>query len=249
MKVGNYEVPDNRLIPNAIADAKKIYDVVKTGQIRTGEIGKVFGYKDYATGIFYRRLNSMISYGLLEKIGSKSYHVTDLGMNLCYPDPAKEQVLKNKAILSVSLWNELLEKCGKVPPNNNFWIQLKNIAKAEPNEAQKIENQIKKWYMKDISIVTLDSLGHPILENVENISNNTQDQHLSQSSSQGKQESRTDVETISFDKYEVTLPKGDLLKEWEKLKKYMDIKLEDYKYEEPVAEEELTPITEEPQEE
>ena len=88
-----------------------------------------------------------------------------------------------------------------------------------------------------------------ILENVENISNNTQDQHLSQSSSQGKQESRTDMETISFDKYEVTLPKGDLLKEWEKLKKYMDIKLEDYKYEEPVAEEELTPITEEPQEE
>ncbi len=66
MKVGNYEVPDNRLIPNAIADAKKIYDVVKTGQIRTGEIGKVFGYKDYATGIFYRRLNSMISYGLLD---------------------------------------------------------------------------------------------------------------------------------------------------------------------------------------
>ena len=58
------------------------------------------------------------------------------------------------------------------------------------------------------------------------------------------------METISFDKYEVTLPKGDLSKEWNKLKKYMDIKLEDYKYEEPVVEEEkLVPITEEPQEE
>ncbi len=41
------------------------------------------------------------------------------------------------------------------------------------------------------------------------------------------------METIAFDKYQIVLPKGDLQKEWDKLKKYMDIKLEDYKYEEP----------------
>ena len=33
------------------------------------------------------------------------------------------------------------------------------------------------------------------------------------------------MEKISFDKYEVILPKGDLSKEWETLKKYMDISL------------------------
>ena len=56
------------------------------------------------------------------------------------------------------------------------------------------------------------------------------------------------METISFDKYEVTLPKGDLSKEWNKLKKYMDIKLEDYKYEEPVKElEKVKNIEDEPE--
>ena len=57
-----------------------------------------------------------------------------------------------------------------------------------------------------------------------------------------------DVEILSFDKYQIALPKGDLKKEWEKLKKYMDIKLEDYKYEEPVKElEKVKNIEEEPE--
>ena len=41
------------------------------------------------------------------------------------------------------------------------------------------------------------------------------------------------MEVLSFDRYQIVLPKGDLRKEWEKLKKYMDIKLEDYEYKEP----------------
>lgn len=34
MKVGSYEIPEHRLVPNVIADAKKIYDIVKTGQTK-----------------------------------------------------------------------------------------------------------------------------------------------------------------------------------------------------------------------
>lgn len=56
-----------------------------------------------------------------------------------------------------------------------------------------------------------------------------------------------DVEILSFDKYQVLLPKGDLKKEWDKLKKYMDIKLEDYKYEEIKSELEKVENIEEPQ--
>ena len=237
MKVGSYEIPDSRLVPSAIADAKKIYDVIKTGQIKTSEIGKVFGYKNYATGVFYRRLNSMVGYGLIKKISSTSYQITDLGTGLCYPDPAKEQVLKNRAVLNVELWSKLLEKCGKDLPSNNFWIQLQNIAKMEPQEAQKMESQIKKWYVDDIALVTLDPLGHPIIDDGTNNSNPPEQKpdgkDLRLGSPQIKPEVDEDMETISFDRYQVSLPKGDLKKEWNKLKKYMDIKLEDYEYKEP----------------
>ena len=37
------------------------------------------------------------------------------------------------------------------------------------------------------------------------------------------------MQTITFDEYEVSLPKGDLKEEWEILKSYMDIKLKNYK--------------------
>ena len=43
-----------------------------------------------------------------------------------------------------------------------------------------------------------------------------------------------DMETITFDKCVIEYPKGDLSKAWKKLERYMDIMLEDYKYEESV---------------
>jgi hypothetical protein len=44
-----------------------------------------------------------------------------------------------------------------------------------------------------------------------------------------------DVQIIRFDKYQVVLPKGNLIKEWETLQEYMKVKLKNYKYEEPNA--------------
>lgn len=156
------------------------------------KIGTVFGYKQYSTGIFYRILGSMVAYGLLEKSGGVEYRVTELGTALCFPDPEKETSLKNKAILNVKLWNELFKKHGKNIPKENFQIQLKNIAKVEPKEAQKIENKIKKWYIDDVSLVTLDPLGHPIMDDSvsENSLVDTQDQHLSQTVTQDNNMSR-----------------------------------------------------------
>lgn len=241
MKIGNYEVPEIRLIPNAVSDVKKIYDVIKNGQIETKEIGNVFGYKDYATGVFYRRLNALLSYGLLERLGSSTYKVTELGSGLSYPEPEKENIVRNKAILFVSLWNELFKKFGKNPPLDTFWIQLKNITSIEPPEAQKLQNQIRKWYMDDISLLTLDPLGHPITDNAAYEDKIVKEEKLgvnSVSSSNQIQPQFTPprpvgdpstYELIQFDKVTLSLPKKDLRKHYEKLQKYMKIYLEDYK--------------------
>lgn len=166
MRLGTYEIPEVRLVPNAIADVKKIYDIVKTESIGTKEIGTVFGYKQHSTGIFYRRLTSMLAYGLLSQLSRSTYKVSEVGIALCYPEPEKESLYKNKAILNVGLWNEIFKKFGKNPPLDNFWIQLKNITGIEPVEAQKMQSQIRKWYLDDISLLTLDPLGHPIMDGI-----------------------------------------------------------------------------------
>src|SRR3989344_1009911 len=117
MQIGSYEVPENRLVPNAIADTKKLFDSVKHDSITTKDMGGIFAYKNYTTGIFYRRLNSMISYGLLEQVGRGSFRISVLGEGLSYPEnDQKEKELKTKAILNVPLWNEIYKKHGRMPP-------------------------------------------------------------------------------------------------------------------------------------
>lgn len=262
MKVGSFEIPDHRLIPKAVADTKKIYDVVKTGGIKTSEIGEVFEYRTYATGVFYSRLNAMISYGLLQKIRSTSYQVTDLGMELCYPDPDKQATLINKAVLNVELWKKFFDQFKKNPPNTNFWIQIKNFTSIDPKEAQKIESKVKKRYMEDISLVTLDQLERPILDMEPLSEKNQNTEHLRSSQPQADQSSQqvfvppitktSENELIQFGKAALSLPKKDLKKQWNKLQKYMEIYLEDYEEleqsKELVAEEVREPITSEDQE-
>ncbi len=68
---------------------------------------------------------------------------------------------------------------GKKLPNDKLWVDLKNIANIEPDAAQKAEVQIRKWYNEDISNVQ---------EGID--SNNSQDQHLTQSSAQNNQMSQ-----------------------------------------------------------
>ena len=236
MQLGSFYVPDMRLISNAIPDTKKIYDVVKKGQIETKEIGSVFKYKNYNTGVFYRRLNSMVEYGLIEQLGRSSYRITDLGEELAYPDPQKEDALKTKSVLHVALWNEIFKKYGKDPPTDTFWIQLRNITNIDPKEAQKIQSQIRKWYVDDIALVKLDELGHPILD----ISNDTTQSQKGESlrSSHGNskplQQQLTPLQIsednviIPFGKASLSLPKKDLKKQWERLQKHMELYLEDY---------------------
>lgn len=247
MMFGSYDVPEIRLVPNSIADVKKVYDIVKTEHIGTKEIGNVFGYKQHSTGIFYRRLTSMTSYGLLTQMSRSSYKVSDLGIALCYPEPEKEAMFKNQAILNVKLWNEIFKKFGKNPPTENFWIQLKNITGIEPVEAQKIQSQIRKWYIDDISLLTLDPLGHPLADESTQgqvdtqskplISISTNNSQMSQQLVQPKSAPNNSVthELIQFGEVSLSLPKKDLRKQWGKLQKYMEIYLEDYQEEQEIS--------------
>lgn len=220
MKLGSFEVPEKRFVPDAIADIKKIYDAVKSDEIASKDLSVMLGYKHPTATPFYMRLNSMVAYGLLE--GRGTFRVSNLGKSLAYPENEKqEKIMKSKAILNVSLWKELYQKFGKSPPADNFWVQIKNITGIEPQEAQGVEKQIRKWYIDDIMYISEDVLQ----------SSESKTEGLTQNEPNSKPTSQQNMQTIYFDKYQISLPKGDLVKEWEKLKKYMEIKLEDYKSE------------------
>ncbi|MCJ8306741.1 MAG: hypothetical protein HRU07_06805 [Nitrosopumilus sp.] len=243
MKLGDYEIPEIRLMPNAITVLDEIYSVKQRNKVLSKDLAIHLGFKYGTESYFYRKLKTLLSYGLLE--GKGSYQVSELGESLLQPRTDKiKEIAKTKAILNVELWKAIKEKVGKIPREGNFWSVLVDITKVDPNTAKKEQAKILKWYLEDIELISED-----LIESELNIDNSTKDQHLSQGSPQRKQEPRTDVETIFFDKYEVTLPKGNLSEEWEILKSYMDIKLKNYKYEELIEEEKLTPITENPQEE
>jgi len=227
MQIGSFKVPQIRLDALLNIDLKKIYDSVKTEQIQSKDMSTLLGYKHGTEPTLFKKINSMLAYGILE--GRGIYNITKLGEGLLFPESDEtEQELKAKAFFNVTLWKKLFEIYQKSPPKDGLWVQIKNIAEIDPASAKKYENRVYSWYMEDVSGIAED------IVNIEETNvHKTSSTTLRSSSTRDKHRSRTDVETISFDKYEVTLPKGDLSKEWEKLKKYMDIKLEDYQYEEP----------------
>ena len=241
MKLGSFEVPEKRLIPYASSDIKIIYDNIQNEPTKSMDIASLLGYKHATASPYYLRLKALTAYGLLE--GRSKYKVSELGKKFAYSE-SDEQLheVKTNAVLNVALWKAIYDKYKKLPPKENFWVQLKNITGIEPKKARAVEPQILKWYMDDIAHVSDDLV--LIKEESDQPS-----EGIRSSSPKEKPEVDEDMETISFDKYTIKLPKGDLSKDWEKLKQYMDIKLKDYKYEEPVEEEKFTPITEEPQEE
>ncbi len=228
MQLGSYEIPERRLVPNSISDLKLIYENNKTGEIKSSDISTLFGYKHPTATPFYHRLNSLVSFGLLE--GRGKFRITSLGKDLLFPENDEhDKVSKTNAIFHVPLWKTLYAKYKKNLPSENLWVQLKNITGVQPDESQKAESEIRKWYNEDIAHVSEEPLGL-----------GSQSKGLSSTTTQSNQMSQqmaqlNDVQVISFDKYQVSLPKGDLTKEWEKLKKYMEVKLEDYEYQEQEA--------------
>jgi hypothetical protein len=243
LKIGNYEIPDIRL-SEAIQDVKKIFDKVKNTQDLTHytDIAVMLDYKSKIGGAFYRRLNSLTLFGLLE--GRAKYRVTELGENISYPiDEANKNELTSKAFLSVPLWNKIYSKHGK-QLSDNVWFDIKNITGISAPEAQAVEKDVRKWYLEDVVFVVEkpnskneDSTSITLLEennskpNFEDykVGGNINKENFKSNNYQNNFNiNETTLEKIPFGKdIIIYLPKGNILKAWEKAQKYMKLYLED----------------------
>jgi len=225
MILGKYSIPESRLIPSVMEDIRKVYDATKKEPISAVDMSKLLGYKTHTTSAFYRRLKAMQDYGLIE--GRGKFTLTSLCQKLLFPEsPEQEKNAKQEAILHVSLWSELFDRVKKDPKPDSFWIQLKNITGIDASEAQKNQDQIRKWYLEDMSLVS-DYAETTSTQSEELRSLKPENMQMSQ-----QMVTLPDSEIIQFDKVVLTLPKKDLKKQWEKLQKYMKIYLEDYEFEE-----------------
>ena len=247
MKIGNYEIPDIRL-SEAIQDVKKIFDKVKNTQDLTHytDIAVMLDYRSKIGGAFYRRLNSLTLFGLLE--GRAKYRVTELGENISYPiDELNKNELTTKAFLSVPLWNKIYSKHGK-QLSDNVWFDIKNITGISAPEAQAVEKDLRKWYLEDVVFVVEkpiskneDSTSITLLEennskpNFEDYkvgSNINKENFKSNNYQNNFNINETTLEKIPFGKdIIIYLPKGNILKAWEKAQKYMKLYLEDFEEE------------------
>lgn len=241
MKIGNYEIPDIRL-SEAIQDVKKIFDKVKNTQDLTHytDLAVMLDYKSKIGGAFYRRLNSLTLFGLLE--GRAKYRITELGENISYPvNDSQKNELSSKAFLNVPLWNKLYTKHGKQLPDN-VWYDIKNITGISAPEAQSIEKDVRKWFLDDVVFV-IEKLNRKTGEqtifqmeenntkiNLDDFANvNSNRTQISPINTDSFQINETILEKIPFGKdIIIYLPKGNIIKAWEKAQKYMKLYLEEF---------------------
>lgn len=232
MRIGSYEIPEIRFTTGAFNDIKKIYDNVKSvdRQIHANDLALLLGYKTPTSGGFYRRINSLISYGLLE--GRGKFRVTKNGEDILYPrDEDHRKQLLRESVLRVSLWNEFYKKFKRDLPEN-LWLEIKDLTGVPSAEAQGVEKEVKRWYLNDTeSFAGEDSL--PNLPDklsggvVNEFTDNTQrNLNFHSFPTMGSNE----IEEIPFaGKYAIKKPVNeDIRKSWKRLKRYMEIYLEDF---------------------
>ena len=131
-----------------------------------------------------------------------------------------------KAVFNVQLWRELYKKHGKNLPES-FWFTLEEITCASPPETQKVEAKFKNWYLEDMLLVPDDFIlqSGETKSYIESDTNNQLGTHkpiLVES----KIQDPTIIE-YTFGELAVKLKRNNIRKSWEKLKKHMDIELED----------------------
>jgi len=153
MKIGNLLVPETRLEELLSTVMKKIYSAAKTDQIQSKDLSELLGYKYGTEPTLFKRINSMLAYGILE--GRGVYNITKLGEGLLYPEnPELEKKLKTEAVMNVELWKKLYEKHGKNPPKESLWVSIKSITEVDPATARKYENRIYDWYTEDMTLIS-----------------------------------------------------------------------------------------------
>jgi len=92
---------------------------------------------------------------------------------------------------------------------------LNDITKIEPDKAKEIGSKIYNRYLEDIEHISDDLV--VVEENEEQKpqtirSGSTQENQLSQQIESSKISNSSNIEILSFDRFQVALPKGDLIK-------------------------------------
>lgn len=226
MNLGSFEVPEARLLA-CMGDTKTLYEAVGSQDINSGDVAQILGYKANTTSSFYRRLNSMTLFDLVERRGK--YRVTELGKGLAYPENDEtDKRLRKRAVLKVPLWNELFRKFSKNPPEDVFWVHLKNITGIEAPLAKEVQNQVRKWYIEDVLQISDDLLNVEEEPNkFSSVEYNDIDRRPMMSS-QSVANPSEEFETINFNKVTIQLPKHDIKKWWESAKVIVDEVLKHY---------------------
>lgn len=176
MKIGAFTVPEIRLDELLTGTLKTIHDSVKTAPIQSRDLATLLGYTHGTEPALFKRINSMLAYGILE--GRGIYNVTRLGENLLYPENEDvKRELRTQAIMNVEFWKKLYEKYGKNLPKEGLWVSIKTIAEVDPVTAKSLENRIYRWYMEDIANISLMSVsatmtGSYSIESSEGLSSN-----------------------------------------------------------------------------
>jgi hypothetical protein len=231
LRIGSYEIPEIRFYSGALIDIKKIYDNVKSvdRQIHANDLALLLGYKTPTSGGFYRRINSLICYGLIE--GRGKFRVTKSGEDILYPrDEEHRKQLLRESVLRVSLWNELYKKFKRELPEN-LWLEIKDLTGISSAEAQIVEKEVRRWYLNDTEQIA----GENSLLSLSEKPRGGLD-HESIDSTHGNPNYHSiptigsiEIEEISFaGKYAIKKPANeDIRRSWEKLKRYMDIYIED----------------------
>jgi hypothetical protein len=236
LRVGSYEIPEIRFNSGAFNDIKKIYDNVKSvdRQIHANDLALLLGYKTPTSGGFYRRINSLISYGLLE--GRGKFRVTKNGEDILYPrnEDHRNQLVR-ESVLKVALWNELYKKFRRELPAN-LWLEIKDLTGVSSAEAQSVEKEVRRWYLNDTEGIagegSLENLTHRDSSDLSQINDFAEYKrgYLNSQAMSNTTMRIDEIEEIPFaGKYAIKKPANeDIRKSWERLKKYMEIYLEDF---------------------
>ena len=232
MRIGSYEIPEIRFNSGAFTDIKKIYDNVKSvdRQIHANDLALLLGYKTPTSGGFYRRINSLISYGLLE--GRGKFKVTKNGEDILYPrDEEHRKQLIRESVLRVSLWNEFYKKFKRELPEN-LWLEIKDLTGVSSAEAQSVEKEVRRWYLNDTEPIAGET---SLLNLSEKLRGGLDSEFAEDTLRNPKYQSiptigSIEIEEIPFaGKYAIKKPANeDIRKSWERVKRYMDIYLEDF---------------------
>jgi hypothetical protein len=153
MKVGTkYEYPDWRLFPTLIENLEKIYGKFGLNQVTDKKMLAVFLGHSGPSGGFLSKLGAMRTYGLI--IGRGFVQVSELGKRIAHSDKSGDPFdAVKEAITNIPLWKALYEKYtskGVELPDEDFWVDLQEIAGLVPDDAKKASKIVRNDYLDDV---------------------------------------------------------------------------------------------------